>query len=254
MADKELTFWDHLDELRKVIFRILVAIVLFAILAFIGKKPLFDIILAPHRPDFILYRWLDQLARVLSMPSFLVDDFHVDLISTQLTSQFVIHMTTSIYTAILITSPYIIYQLFRFVSPALYDHEKKYSSKVIVSSFLLFFTGVLINYLIIFPLSFRFLSTYQVSEEVTNIITISSYMGTFIMLSLMMGIMFEIPILCWLFGKLGWITAPFMRRYRRHAVIIILTIAAIITPTTDIFTLLIVFIPFSYCMKSASTL
>lgn len=243
MADQELTFWDHLDELRRVLFRILIAVCFFTVIAFIGKDILFEIVLAPHRSDFILYRWLNQLATALSMPSLAPAEFHVELISTQLTSQFIIHITTAVYAAILVTAPYIIYQLFRFVSPALYANEKKYSFRVIFYSLLLFFTGVLINYFLIFPLSFRFLATYQVSEEVTNTITLASYMGTFAMLSLMLGIMFEIPILCWLFAKLGWLTAPFMRQYRKHAIVIILILAAIITPTTDVFTLTIVFIP-----------
>lgn len=243
MGEKEMTFWDHLDELKKVLFRIIVVVIAFSVVTFSCKELLFKIVLAPHRSDFVLYRLLGLLADSLSMPSLRPEEFHVDLISTQLTSQFVIHLSTAFYAALLLASPYIIYQLFRFVSPALYENERKYSTRVLVSAFVLFFTGVLLNYYLIFPLSFRFLATYQVAEEVTNIITLSSYMGSLLMLSLMMGIMFEIPVLSWLFAKLELITSGYMKRYRKHAIVLVLIIAAIITPTTDVFTLTIVTIP-----------
>jgi sec-independent protein translocase protein TatC len=147
------------------------------------------------------------------------------------------------YVGILFTAPYIIYQIFGFISPALYENERKYSKKVIFYSCVLFLLGVLLNYFIIFPLSFRFLATYQVNPEVINTINISSYIDTFILLSLLLGIMSEIPILTWLFAKLGFITDKYMVKYRKHAIVIIMLIAAIITPTVDIFTLLLVFFP-----------
>ena len=243
MSEKELTFWDHLDEFKKVLFRILIVVVLFAIVAFVCKETLFSIVLAPHRSDFVLYRLFALLASELSMPSLYPREFHVDLISVQLTSQFIIHTTAAIYAGVLLASPYIIYQLFRFISPALYDNERKYSFRVIAYSFILFFTGVLLNYFLIFPLSFRFLASHQVTEEVTNMITLASYMDTLVMLSLMMGIMFELPIISWLLAKLGILTDKYMKTYRKHAVIAILVIAAVITPSGDIFTLLIVSFP-----------
>ncbi len=240
---KVLTFWDHLEELRHVLFRIAVAVVLLMLIAFLFKDELFAIVLAPKNADFIIYHLFCRLADVVSMPSLCPEAFYVKIINTQLAAQFITHMSVSFYAGFLLSSPYVIYQLFRFVSPALYENEKKYSTRVIGWGYILFMMGVLLNYFLIFPLTFRFLATYQVSMEVENTITLSSYMDTLMMMSLMMGIVFEIPILCWLFAKLGFLTSAFMKRYRRHAIVIILIIGAIITPTSDVFTLMMVSVP-----------
>lgn len=238
-----LTFWDHLEELRRVLFRIAVAVVGLMLIAFFFKEEMFAIILAPKESDFIIYRLFCQMADVLLLPSLCPEAFYVKLINTQLAAQFVTHMSVSFYVGFLLASPYVIYQLFRFVSPALYESEKKYSTRVIGWGYFLFMVGVLLNYFLIFPLTFRFLATYQVSETVENTITLSSYMDTLMMMNLMMGIVFEIPIISWLFAKLGFLTAGFMKHYRRHAIVIILIIGAVITPTSDVFTLLMVSIP-----------
>lgn len=152
-------------------------------------------------------------------------------------------MKTALCAGVLCASPYILYQLFRFVSPALYTNEREYAVKVAGGGYLLFIIGVLVSYFLVFPLTFRFLGTYQVSGEVENMITLQSYISTLMMMCLAMGIVFEIPILSWLFAKLGFITSDFMRHYRRHAIVIILIIAAVITPTSDIFTLSLVALP-----------
>jgi len=242
-VEKEFTFWDHLDELRKVLFRIIIVVVTVTIVTFLNKELLFDIVLAPHKSDFIIYRFFCRLSEMISLSEICPDEFQVGLINTELPSQFLIHLSTAFYVGILLVFPYIIYQIYRFVSPALYENERKYSTTVIFSSCLLFYVGVLLNYFLIFPLSFRFLATYQVSEEVVNMINLSSYVGILMMLSLMIGIMFQLPILSWLFAKLGFLSASFMKKYRRHAIVVILIIAAIITPTTDVFTLMLVFVP-----------
>lgn len=240
---KVLTFWDHLEELRHVLFRIAVVIVLLMLIAFLFKDELFAIVLAPKNADFIIYHLFCRIADAVCMPSLCPEAFYVKIINTQLAAQFITHMSVSFYAGFLLASPYVIYQLFRFVSPALYEDEKKYSTRVIGWGYVLFVMGVLLNYFLIFPLTFRFLATYQVSMEVENTITLSSYMDTLMMMSLMMGIVFEIPILCWLFAKLGFLTAGFMKRYRRHAIVIILIVGAIITPTSDVFTLMMVSVP-----------
>lgn len=240
---KVLTFWDHLEELRHVLFRIAVAVVILMLIAFLFKEELFAIVLAPKNADFIIYHFFCRMADAVSMSSLCPEAFYVKIINTQLAAQFVTHMSVSFYAGFLLASPYVIYQLFRFVSPALYENEKKYSTQVIGWGYILFMMGVLLNYFLIFPLTFRFLATYQVSFEVENTITLSSYMDTLMMMSLMMGIVFEIPILCWLFAKLGFLTESFMKRYRRHAIVIILIVGAIITPTSDIFTLMMVSVP-----------
>ncbi len=213
------------------------------IVTFLNKELLFNIVLAPHKSDFIIYRFFCRLSEMISVSGICPDAFQVGLINTELPSQFLIHLSTSFYVGILLVFPYIIFQIYRFVSPALYENERKYSAVVIFCSCLLFYVGVLLNYFLIFPLSFRFLATYQVNSEVVNMISISSYISILMMLSLMIGIMFQLPVLSWLFAKLGFLSAGFMKRYRRHAIVVILIIAAIITPTTDIFTLMLVFVP-----------
>lgn len=240
---KVLTFWDHLEELRLVLFHIAVAVVVLMLIAFLFKDELFAIVLAPKNADFIIYHLFCRIADAVSIPSLCPEAFYVKIINTQLAAQFITHMSVSFYAGFLLASPYVIYQLFRFVSPALYENERRYSTRVIGWGYLLFIMGVLLNYFLIFPLTFRFLATYQVSMEVENTITLSSYMDTLMMMSLMMGIVFEIPILCWLFAKLGFLTAGFMKRYRRHAIVIILIVGAIITPTSDVFTLMMVSVP-----------
>ena len=226
-----MTFWDHLDELRTVIIRSLVITVLVAIVAFCLKDELFAIVLAPRTSDFITYRLMG------------VEPFSIHLMNTGLTEQFMIHMKTAFYAGILVASPYIIYLLFRFVSPALYDNERRYATALVSSGYLMFLLGTLLNYFLIFPLTVKFLGTYQVSEDVANMLTLQSYMDTLLMMSLVMGIVFELPVVSWLLGKMGLINATLMKTWRRHAIVTILIISAIITPTTDAFTLLVVALP-----------
>ena len=235
------SFWDHLDILRASLVKIAAVTALFAVVAFFFKEALFSVILAPKDADFITYRWLYFFSGWVTDEQ--AQDFYVKLINTGLAQQFMIHMKVAMCTGVLCASPYILYQLFRFVSPALYANERKYVVRVVGYGYIMFMVGVLISYFLIFPLTFRFLGTYQVSDQVENMISLQSYISTLLMMSLAMGIVFEIPILSWLFAKLGFISADFMRRYRRHAVVIILVVAAIITPTSDVFTLLLVSLP-----------
>ncbi len=244
-----MTFWDHLDELRGVIIKVIAVTFVFTIIAFVFKEQLFQIVLAPKDPDFITYRILRLIEARFSESG--LGSFSVSLINTGLAEQFIIHMKTALCAGVLCASPYILYQLFRFVSPALYTDEKRYASRVVGSGYLMFVAGVLLSYYLIFPLTFRFLGTYQVAEDVTNMISLESYMSTLIVMSLSMGLVFEMPVIVWLFGKMGLITPGFMRKYRRHAIVIILIVAAIITPTSDIFTLLIVSLPMYLLYESS---
>lgn len=241
--DKPMTFWDHLDALRDVILRILAVAVVGFIVAFCFKEPLFKLILAPSSPDFILYRWITAIASSMGIDASALRNFNVDLFSTTLTAQFMIHMKMAFYLSLVVIMPYTLYALFGFVSPALHQNERQGTTKVIVWSYILFMIGIVLDYLIIFPLAFRFLGTYQVSASIPNVITLESYTDLLITLTLLMGILFELPILAWFLHKLGIIDADFMKRYRRHAIVVILIIAAVITPTTDIFTLTIVTLP-----------
>jgi len=162
----ELTFWDHLDELRKTIIHIACAVIVLMLLAFCFKEELFGLILAPKEGDFCTYRFFAWLGRILHIAGLEAEALPVKLINTQLSGQFLTHMSVSFYAGILLASPYILYQLFHFISPALYQNEKKYSRWLIFWGYLLFLTGVLFSYFLIFPFTFRFLSTYQVSQEV----------------------------------------------------------------------------------------
>ena len=235
MTDQAKSFWDHLDELRTCLIRIIIVVLAGAIVAFAMKTEVFSIVLAPTKSDFITYRWFSQFGDIA--------DFNLNLINTQLTSQFSVHMQVSIIIGIICVSPYILYSIFAFVSPALYENERKYARLLVVAGYIMFMIGVALCYFLIFPLTIRFLGDYQVSDDVANIITLSSYIDTLTMLTLMLGIVFELPILCMLLGKMGILTADFMKEYRRHAIVIILIVAAIITPTTDVMTLMLVTLP-----------
>ncbi|MBQ8019068.1 MAG: twin-arginine translocase subunit TatC [Paludibacteraceae bacterium] len=235
MTDQAKSFWDHLDELRTCLIRIIIVVLVGAIVAFAMKTEVFSIVLAPTKSEFITYRWFSQFGDIA--------DFNLNLINTQLTSQFSVHMQVSIIIGIICVSPYILYSIFAFVSPALYENERKYARLLVVAGYIMFMIGVALCYFLIFPLTIRFLGNYQVSDDVANIITLSSYIDTLTMLTLMLGIVFELPILCMLLGKMGILTADFMKEYRRHAIVIILIVAAIITPTTDVMTLMLVTLP-----------
>lgn len=229
--NEELSFWEHLDELRGCIIRILMAVVVAGIAAFCLKEPLFDIVLAPCHSDFVLYRMIGG------------DEFSLHLINTGLAEQMMIHLKVAACMGILVASPYIIYVLFGFISPALYANERRYSTRLTLSAYIMFIVGVMVNYFLIFPLTVRFLGLYQVSSDVDNMLTISSYIDTMLMMTITFGIVFEIPVLSWLLAKFHLLKPEWMANYRRHAFVAILIIAAVITPTTDIFTLGIVTLP-----------
>lgn len=236
-----MTFWDHLDVLRGSLLRMAAVTVACAVVAFAFKDAVFAAILAPKHDDFILYRLLAGVNSWLADGS--PSSFHVELINTGLAEQFKIHVKASLYVGLMAASPYCLYELFRFVSPGLYPKERRYGVRAVVSGYVMFLLGVALCYFLIFPLTFRFLGTYQVSPDVENLITLQSYMDTLLVMCFLLGILFELPIVCWVLGKLGILRRTFMRRYRKHAVVVILVVSAIITPTSDIFTLCIVALP-----------
>lgn len=235
------SFWDHLDVLRTAIVKSLLVAVVFGVAAFCFKEELFAVILAPKDAGFITYRLLYSISGMVTDAD--APDFLVKLINTGLAEQFIIHMKTALCVGVLCASPYILYQLFRFVSPALYVNERKYVVRVVAGGYVMFLSGVLLSYFLIFPLTFRFLGTYQVSGEVENMIALQSYISTLMTMSLAIGLVFEMPILSWLFAKMGFLSADFMRKHRKHAIVVILVVAAIITPTSDVFTLSLVALP-----------
>lgn len=236
-----LTFGGHLEVLRRMMFRILSVAGVIAIAVFCFKDITWGILMAPSEWDFCTYRWIEKVMRTVS-PDFRFNEFHVDMIATDLSSQFMTHISTAIYLGLLGASPYILYELFRFISPALYENERKYSVQVATIVYALFILGVLMSYFILFPISFRFLGTYSVSAKVVSNITLDSYISTFVTLTLVMGLVFQLPVIAFFLGKLGFINSEILSRYRRHALIIIMLVAAIITPP-DLMTLILVTIP-----------
>ena len=238
---KMMTFGGHLEVLRQMLFRILIIIAVFAIAIFCCKDYTFDIILAPSKSDFCLYLWVEQFFAFVGY-DFHFEPFEVNLIATDLSSQFMTHISTSLYLGFLCASPYILYELFRFVSPALYDNERKYSVPILLIIYSLFIVGVLMSYYILFPISFRFLGTYSVAEQVHSTITLDSYISTFVTLTLVMGVIFQLPIIAFFLAKLEVINGDMLAKYRQYAFLIIMITAAIITPP-DLMTLVLVTIP-----------
>ena len=236
-----LTFGGHLEVFRQMLFRILAVVGVLAAVIFCFKDITWQLLLAPSEWDFVTYRRIEQVIQIWS-PGFQFEEWYVDLIATDLSSQFMTHITTAIYLGLLGASPYILYELFRFTSPALYENERKYSVQVVVIVYLLFIVGVLMSYYVLFPISFRFLGTYSVAERVHSTITLDSYVTTFVSLTLVMGLVFQLPVIAFALAKLGFISSDMLAQYRKHAVLVIMTIAAIITPP-DLMTLVLVAIP-----------
>ena len=236
-----LTFGGHLEVLRRMLFRIIAVVMVLAIAIFCFKDKTFELLLAPSQWDFVTYRYIERCLHRLGS-SFTFSPFHINMITTELSSQFMTHISTALYLALLGASPYILVELFRFITPALYENEKKYSVQVAVTVYLLFIVGVLMSYFILFPISFRFLGTYQVSSMVTPNITLKSYISTFTTLTLVMGLVFQLPVIAFFLGKLEVVNSEFLKHYRKYALIVIMLIAAIITPP-DLMTLILVTIP-----------
>ena len=222
----------------------------FGVLAFCFKEPLFAIVLGPQDGSFITYQlfsqveqWFGTLVGMDVKEMVAATDFHVALINTELAQQFIIHMKVAFFAGLIAASPYVLYQLFKFISPALYENERKYAVQLVFGSYVMFILGVLFSYFVIFPFTFRFLGTYQVADDVANTITLESYISTFVSLTLVLGIIFEMPVMSWILAKMQLLKASYMTQYRRHVIVAILILAAIITPTSDAFTLLLVSIP-----------
>ena len=231
-----MDFWGHLEELRGCLLKALAAVALAAIAAFCCKVWLFYVVMAPSHPDFITYRLFTRLTGV-------ENNFHIDLFNPELAQQFLVHMRVALWMGLLVVSPYLLYLLFHFVAPGLYAHERRYALRAVGGGYVMFLMGVALNYFLIFPLTFRFLGTYQVSADVPNQIALTSYIGMLLMLCFLMGVVFELPVLSWLLAKIGVLKPEFMRKYRKHAIVAIIIIAAVITPTGDAMTLSLVALP-----------
>ena len=237
-----MTFWEHLDELRKVLFRSAIVIVALMAGIFMAKDFVFNkVVFAPINSDFALYKLIDKVLVMMDMPT--LPEFKLSLINIDLSAQFFIHISTTFYFALVLAVPFIVYQLWKFVSPALYENEKRAAKGAFAFAGVLFLLGVLVGYYLIFPLTLRFLGTYQVSYEVANQISLQSYISMFTWLILIMGVVFEMPSLAVILSKIGILTKSFLKKYRRHAFVIMLVLAAFITPRGDPFTLMAVGLP-----------
>ena len=236
-----MSFWDHLEVLRWALFRSACVLAVIMVGTFIAMPYIFDrFILAPTSNDFFTYRWLNTIGRgVVKLSS----DFDVQIININVASQFMTHISTSISLAAVIAFPYFIWEIWRFIEPALFEDEVKHLKPAFIGGTIMFYIGCAIGYALVFPFTFRFLVEYNLSPNITNQINLQSYIDNFTMLILVMGIVFEMPLLAWLLSLLGILKKSFLREYKRHAVVVLLISAAIITPSGDPFTLMLVFIP-----------
>ena len=244
MADKEMSFLDHLEDLRWHLLRAIVAIIIAGFAAFLAKDFVFDTLLfGPKKSDFPTYQILCHISKILGLDdSFCVDDLPFRIQSRTMAGQFSAHIWTSITLGFVVAFPYVVYQFWRFISPGMYSHERKTARGFISVSSLLFFMGVIFGYYVVTPLSIRFLGTYTVSGEVFNDFDLSSYTALVRASVLSSGLIFELPILVYFLTKIGLVTPELMRKYRKISLVLVLLLSAIITPP-DIASQIIVAIP-----------
>jgi sec-independent protein translocase protein TatC len=242
-TEKEMSFLEHLEVMRWHLLRSIAAIVILALVAFVFKDIVFDkIILAPKEPPFPTNRWLCQLGEILNLKRICINQNPFGLQTVKMAEQFSMHIMVSLVAGIVVAFPYIFWEFWRFIVPALYEKEKKTASGAVFYTSLLFILGVLFGYYIIAPLSVNFLGNYKVSESVISAPTLRSYVGTITSVVLAAGIVFQLPILVYFLSKVGLVTPDFLKRYRRHSLVLIVTLSAIITPP-DVFSQVLVAFP-----------
>ncbi|HEX8517784.1 MAG TPA: twin-arginine translocase subunit TatC [Bacteroidia bacterium] len=253
-----LSFWGHIDALRGHLFRSAIVVVIFAIVLFCYPEFLFDtVILGPMKSDFLTYKAFCHLGHWLQMKGVMDDGTQLcfghtfKLQSLGLSDQFTSLMWTAIIGGLVLGSPYVLWEIWRFIKPALKEREKKSSAGFIISASFLFISGVLFSYYIVVPLMVNFLGNYQVSTMVENNFTLDSYISTVTTLSMATGLIFELPILVYFLTRFGLMSPEFMRKYRKHAIVAILVIAAVITPSPDVTSQLLVAFPL-YILYEAS--
>jgi len=242
--EQNSTFWGHLDVLRKYLFRSVIAIFVFAIIAFLYKDFIFNtIILLPSDTKFITYRAFCKIGTLLNFDGLCFRPFKLNLKNTELGGQFRYHLMISAITGIIAAFPFIAWQLWLFIKPALKEKELKSSKGIILYISSLFFIGVLFGYFLVAPLTINFLATYELSSNINNLISISSYISILTILTLSMGIVFELPVLIYFLTKIDLLSSSFLRKYRKHAIVVIAILAAFITPSGDMFSMLLVGFP-----------
>lgn len=226
-----MTFWDHLEDLRKSIFRVLLALIIAFVGLFFFKDFLFDkVVLAPSKADFFLYRLIGA-------------DFSLSLINIEVTAQFLIHVKVTLLCALIVSFPYLVYKIWEFIAPALYENERRKVKGAFTFASFLFYLGIAVGYCLIFPLMLNFFADYQVSASVPNTFSLSSYISLLTSMVLVFGIIFEFPTIVALLSSLGVVTKEMMKRYRRHAACVVVVLAAVITPSGDPFSMTVVAVP-----------
>lgn len=228
---KEMTFWDHLEDLRMSIFRMIAVFAAVVVGLFFFKDFLFgEVILGPSRADFFLYRLLGT-------------EFSMELVNLEVAAQFMIHMKVTFLSALVMTFPYIIYEVWRFIAPALYDNERRAVRGAFLFASFLFYLGVVVGYALIFPLMLNFFAGYHVSPEIPNTFSLSSYIALLTSMVLTFGIVFEFPTVVVALSSLGVLKKETLTSFRKHAVLVVAILAAVITPSGDPFTMLVVSVP-----------
>jgi sec-independent protein translocase protein TatC len=245
MEDRELTFWEHLDVLRWALARIVGLWFVLAIGFFIAMPYIFDpVIMGPCHDNFVFYGFLRKIGEVFNLTGdFFTQRFDIKLQNINLAAPFFVHLTTSFVLSIVILVPYIFWEIWMFIRPALYPNEAAGVSKALLLGNVMFYIGMAVGYFMVYPLALRFLATYDLSDNIDTLISLNSYIDNFMMLTLAMGIAFELPLVTWLLSLFGLLTRSTLREYRRHAIVVIVIASAIITPTGDPFTLTAVALP-----------
>ena len=242
-AENEMSFLEHLEELRWHLIRSILAIFIGAILAFVFKDIIFDkVILAPKSPDFVTNRYLCELGQNLDLRNLCINSVPLEIISIKMAGQFSMHILVSLIAGLILAFPFVFFEFWKFIAPALHSQERQYARGAVFYSSLLFLMGVCFGYFLISPLTVHFLGTYSVSPEVENQINLISYVSTLTSVVLASGVIFELPVLVFFLTKIGLVTPEFMRKYRRHSLIVILLLSAIITPP-DVFSQVLVAVP-----------
>ena len=241
--EQEMSFWDHLEELRWHIVRSVAAVIILAIVAFLNRTIIFDrIILGPSTSEFATNRFMCYIGRLLSIDGICIDNLKLQIINITMSGQFSMHLFISLVAGAILAFPFILFEVWRFIRPALHENEAKRSGMAVIYSSLLFFVGVLFSYYVIVPLTVNFFAGYQVSDTVTNQISLNSYINTVVSVTFAVGLVFELPLIIYFLTKIGLVSPDFLKRNRKYMLVILLIISAIITPP-DVFSQIIVCIP-----------
>lgn len=247
---EELSFLDHLEILRWHIIRSLIAVLVGGILAFVGRSVVVDIILGPSQLDFWTYQQLCKLSDLMSSKALCIESLNFQLINRKMMGQFTQHITVSITVGLILAFPYLLFEVWRFLKPALRKSERRYLRGVVFSGSTLFFIGVLCGYYLLSPVSVQFLANYQFIETLENTIDLQSYISLIAMITLATALVFQLPIVVYFLAKTGLVTSVGMRKQRKTALLVILVLSAIITPP-DIMSQLLLTIPFFILYESS---